>query len=176
MRNKLKVLAAVLMSALLCSCDAQRLIVDTEYVSARSLASTHVNTPDPKRCCPTTGQRLIVMWHFPSEYLDIDDSHIELTVRFGNNEEDLIDIPLEVAQGMFTYAALDDDYWQRDGIRTYRARFIAEGCIVEEWQHQLWAELICLEIDEEEEGDEPFECDCCPPVVPEPWEILDVPN
>lgn len=140
-------LFGTLLLVLLCGvgCQRQPLLVETEYVNVRSLASHWVSTPDPNRNCPAMGQRLFVSWRLSPSYLTYDDLHVELTVRFGDNSEDCRSFPVTCFLGTYTYSALDDDYWNRCGIRTYRARLFGGGCVLEEWRHQLWAELIELD-------------------------------
>jgi hypothetical protein len=134
---------------LLTACQRQPLLVETEYVSVRSLASHWVRTPDPHRNCPATGQRLFVSWRIPLSYLQTSDLHVELTVRFGDNSEDFQVIPISTILGTWTYSVLGDDYWNRCGIRTYRAKLIGGGEVLECWEHQLWATLIELEAPDE---------------------------
>lgn len=137
-----KQLAAISVLLLVSGCQRQPLLVETEYVSFRSLASHWVQTPDPNRLCPSTGQRIFVSWRLPQSYLADPDLHIDLVVRFGDNSEDHRTIPVTTFIGTYTYSALNDAYWNRSGIRTYRAQLISSGCILEQWRHQLWADLI----------------------------------
>lgn len=127
-------------SFFLSSCQSQRLLVEMEYVSERSLASYWVRTPDPKLACPNIGQRLIVSWWVPPEALD--DLSMELTIRFGNHEEEHLSIPIKRFRDSYTYGIYNGDYWEKRGIQTYRAQIISSEGIVDEWTHQLWAEFI----------------------------------
>lgn len=133
-----------------CACQRQLLIVETEYVSERSLASYWVQTPDPHLNCPTTGQRIIVSWSLPDNYLRLNNLHLALTVRFGNREEDHLLIPIWRVRDSYTYSALNEDYWDRDEIQTYRAELRSDDRVLAHWEHQLWAELIRFDCDEED--------------------------
>jgi hypothetical protein len=137
-----RALSLIVAVGLLTGCCRQRLVVETEYVTERSLASYWVRTPDPHKNCPSTGQRLIITWRVPACYLGLKDPHIELTVRFGDDEEDEVCIALEVERGAYIYEVLDDDYWDHCGIATYKAELVADDCVKECWEHQLWAEYI----------------------------------
>lgn len=134
--------ALTVFSLLCCGCHQQRIVVDNEYISARSLASFWVRTPDPSLCHPSSGQRLIVSWLVPRAYLALEDLHIEMSVRFGDDEEVEVFVPIRRKRGQYIFEALDDDYWDHCGIRTYRAQVIGDGCVLDEWKHQLWAEWI----------------------------------
>lgn len=140
-----------LVSLLLCGCQRQPLLVETEYVTERSLASHWVRTPDPKRECPPSGQRLFVSWRLPPRYLKENDLHIELTVRFGDNAQETRSFPISCFMGTYTYEALDDAFWDHKGIRTYEAKLYAGECLLERWRHALWAELIELDTPAEED-------------------------
>ena len=45
---------------LLTSCTEQRLAVQSQYIGLETLASYHVNTPDPHLNHPPIGERLII--------------------------------------------------------------------------------------------------------------------
>ncbi len=147
--------AVWLILTLLTSCHCQPLVVETVTVSERTLASRYVGTPDPRRYCPTVGQALIVLWRLPREQLCRDNPHLVLTVRFGNREQEEISIPVSHFRGSYAYWLVDDDYWDRCGVLTYKVEFFAGGEILECWHHQVWTEMITLDIPDE------TECDAC---------------
>lgn len=65
-----------------------------------------------------------------------------MTIRFGNYEEKTITIPATSMIGHYTFCLLNDEYWEKKGITTYKIDLYADGKIIQEWRHQLWTELI----------------------------------
>lgn len=120
------------------------LSVHTEYLSHENLASFHVGTPDPKLFCPTIGQRLILSWNIPVSYQAYPDLNIKMTIRFRNREQIVKSFELDRFQGLFIYPLLDEEYFEKDGILTYKVELFSEEILLEEWLHQLWAEQIIL--------------------------------
>ncbi len=77
--------------------------------------------------------------------MDGDNLYLSLTIRFKNREEVVEFIPIKKANGCFIYSLLNEDYCQKKGFLTYKVQLIKGSCIIEEWKHQLWAEVIHFE-------------------------------
>lgn len=120
------------------------LTVHTEYLSHENLASFHVGTPDPRLFCPTIGERLILSWNIPTSCQSSNDLHIKITIRFRNREQIEKNIDLQRFQGIYIYPLLDEDYFEKDGILTYKVELFSGEELLENWHHQLWAEQIIL--------------------------------
>ena len=41
----------------------------------------------------------------------------------------------------------NEDYISKRGILTYKVAIIGGGCILEEWKHQIWTDLISIDRD-----------------------------
>ena len=121
------------------------LTVYTDYLSHETLASYHVNTPDPRLNNPSIGQRLIISWSVPKNYLSLDNLHLKITVRFRTREEMVELVSLRKKSGTFVYTLLNEDYIYTRGILTYKVDLIGGDCLIEEWRHQIWTDLITLE-------------------------------
>lgn len=144
-QKKGRLLILTLMLCLLAfSCSGQRssLSVQSQYLRREQLASFHVGTPDPMLYCPLTGQRVIVEWSIPYHYLEYNDLHIEIVIRFGDRSEMARCIPLDRLSGLYFYELRDEEFCEKGGIRTYKVDLMGDGCILETWHHQLWTELI----------------------------------
>lgn len=119
--------------------------VQNQYFSREDLASHIVGTPDPDRNCPPIGQRLIIQWRFPQEYLYKDDLHLEVTVRFRNYVEEQFVIPVRRNHGTYIYELANQRYFDSCGIATYKIETWGCGELLDTWKHQLWVELITLD-------------------------------
>lgn len=107
-----------------------------EWVDKDFLASTHVGTPDPRQKDPPTGQRLLVGWRFPTNWLDWG-IHLETTVRFWDNREEVIRYDLDSSHGSHAF----NFFGQK--ILTYKVEVVdACGDVLEVWEHQFWTKLI----------------------------------
>lgn len=127
---------------LLTGCCERCLKVQTDYLTHKDLASYYVNTPDPRQNVSAVGQRLIIGWVVPKPYLSYDDLHLEITIRFRNKEEIIEIFHLLKTRGTYVFSLFNEDYFQKRGILTYKVNLIGNGCILEEWRHQIWADFI----------------------------------
>ena len=137
--------------ALLCiglfGCSREHLFVQSDYMTHDYLASTFVGSPDPMKDQDWIGQRLIVGWSVPKEYLEKRDIRLDLVLRYRNREEAIISFPLVERSGKYVYRLLKDDYREKRGLLTYQARIVAgENEILDKWTHQIWADILDVEI------------------------------
>lgn len=148
----------------LCSCQKSYLIVQTDYLTHKNLASYYVGTPDPRQDSPTVGQRLIISWFVPQHYLSYENLRLEVTIRFRNREEIMEIFHIQQAWGTYVFCLLNQDYFKKQGILTYKIDLIGGEQILEEWRHKIWTNLIVIgqekqtpEKEEEEEEDYPID-------------------
>ena len=138
----MKHLRWLILLPLLCGCQLQMVNVDTYFVGPESLASYWVGTPDPKRCCPDVGQELVLSWHIPERHLSCEDLHICWTIRYGNHEEQVFHIPVHTKIGERRHLLINQDYWDRGGIQTYKVEVIANGEIIKTLCNSVWSNII----------------------------------
>ena len=116
-----------------------------ERIDKDFLASTYVGSPDPLQQTPPFGQRLILSWDFPLS-LYRESLTLFLTVRFWDNTEEKMVMPLRRKRGIETFFFDNKDDLQSRKILTY---FVEaknkQDKTVAVWQHQLWCELISVE-------------------------------
>lgn len=132
----------LLLGALLCSCSDRHVTAYTEYLSHQDLASYYVGTPDPALRNPPFGQRLIVRWDIPSDYLICDDLHLHIRILYHNSEELCEKLPITETRGTYIHSLLNECYCEKEGILSYQIDLIGDNVILERWHHQLWVELI----------------------------------
>ena len=143
---------------LLCSCNRPQLIVQTDYITHKDLASFYVGTPDPRLNMPMIGQRLIISWMLPREYLSYENLYLEITIRFRNREEIIEIFDITRAKGTYVFSLLNQDYIDKRGILTYKINLIGGGYVLKEWKHLIWSDLITIPTEEKliEEEDETY--------------------
>lgn len=141
----------ICISGLFQACSNPHLSVHTDYLSHKNLASYHVGTPDPRLDNPPIGQRLIVTWSIPRMYLYYEDPHLVVTIRFRNREEIEETIYIHRMHGTYVYDLLNEDYIEKRGMLSYKVDIIAQGCLLDQWRHQIWADLIHLQDQENPE-------------------------
>jgi hypothetical protein len=121
------------------SCYKEHLYVQQEWVDRNSLASTKVNTPDPRQANPPEGERLLVAWRFP-KYLIYQEIDLILTVRFWDNSEEIIHHPISKTHGNASFNFFGEK------ILTYRIQAVnAQGEVIQNWEHHFWTELIDID-------------------------------
>jgi len=127
------------------SCSTYYLSIKQQKVDPSYLASTHVNTPDPRKEHPPHGQKLIVHWQVPQSLMG-EHPYILLHVIYRDYTEAVERLEIDAKRGYTTYALLGEEYEKKKGILTYKADLMtAEGKVYREWKHQLWVNLIALE-------------------------------
>lgn len=134
----------VLLLLLFTGCS-QPISVQMDYLSRRNLPSYRVGTPDPRINHPNIGERLIVQWSLPKQWLGCENLHLKLTVRYRTNEEAVVEIPITRKSGTYLYDLINECYYETGGMLTYKIELIGSGSVLTCWKHQLWAELILFQ-------------------------------
>ncbi len=136
---------ALFFLGLLASCDKYYLSLRQVPVDASYLASTHVQTPDPRQANPPHGQKVVLQWSVPPELLEKKPQIIFHVIYKNHTEKEFI-YPIESRLGYTVYSLLDQDYDATGGLLTYRADILTpDHKVFREWKHQLWVELITLD-------------------------------
>lgn len=134
-------LKAAVFLTLLASCYKDHLYVQQEWVDRDFLASTHVQTPDPRQICPPTGQRLLVAWRFPLNLIQ-QGLNLHLTTRLWDNTEEVSTQPMTRSHG---YEAFN--FFDGKRILTYKIEVTdSKGDVVEVWEHHFWTKLIDVDL------------------------------
>lgn len=147
-RKYLKIAKWIFCLSLLASCYKSHLYVQQEKVDANFLASSFVNTPDPRQEDPPIGQRLLIAWDFP---LSSFRKHLQLktTVRLWDQSEKVYYLPLERKRDSTTYFFPNKAPSLDKKILTYRIDvFTEEGEILESWEHHFWTKSINVDREE----------------------------
>lgn len=156
-QNNMKHAYLWLLAILLCSCGKSSLTIQTDYLTHKNLASYYVGTPDPRQNVPTVGQRLIISWSIPKDYLRYDNLRLEITIRFRNREEIIEIFYLHKTRGTYVFTLLNCDYFTKRGILTYKIDLIGGDCTLEEWRHLIWTDLILINQERETQEEEEIE-------------------
>lgn len=123
-------------------CYRGHLYVQQETIDANFLASTHVDTPDPRRENPPKGQRILVAWRFPENLIPRNHSSEEaakliLTVRFWDLCEEVEEKPLWTPRGYYA-----SPIWEKR-ILAYKIEVIDSwGHLLDCWEHHFWTKKI----------------------------------
>ncbi len=145
----MRILLTVLSFALLIlpGCSQYYLSVCQEWVDERYLASTHVQTPDPRREHPPIGQMLILDWRVPEDVFK-KDPEVVLDLILWDYTAKQIRIPIKRRMDFATWRLLNEEYEKSGGILTYKAMIVLkDGEVFREWKHQLWVNLIVVSDD-----------------------------
>lgn len=129
---------------LLSGCQRETFVVQTDYLSEENLASYHVGTPDPLLNCPPVGQRMYVKWKIPEPLFCSENLYIKVVIRFRNREEETVIIDKLDRKGSYIYYLLQENYFQKEGILTYKVMLMSGDTILDQWLHQLWVDRIVI--------------------------------
>lgn len=126
---------------LLSGCCHQTLTVYTEYLSIETLPSYIIGTPDPRLYNPDVGEKLHIKWDIPQgEYQE--DLRLKVSLYFGNRTEEKLWVDLCTQSGIYIYPLINDAYWEKQGIFTYKVELYSGDTLIDAWQHLLYTERI----------------------------------
>ncbi len=131
-------LFVILLFCVGCSCP--HLKVKREFVGRVSLASTFVESPDPRQENPPKGEKLIIMWRgvdvsFPNILL--------LQVLYRDLTEEKFTYSIDRSWGIKEWDLLDAEYEKRKGVLAYKASLQQlNGAIVAEYTHALFVKTV----------------------------------
>ena len=126
---------------LLAGCSAPYLTVSTRYDTLERLASSYVQTPDPRRCDPwSQGQTLILQWIVP----ETEGYWIELTRVYRCHERETDAFCLNGRAGRYEIPLRGEDYIEKGGYLSYQAILFHRGEAVKVIEHPLFVQPIAL--------------------------------
>lgn len=132
--------SALLLLLLLSGCRAPILFVRLDAITASSLASYHVETPDPTAA--PAGERLNIFWAFPASFNLCKPVDLVIAVRLRNHTEEQKRVSLNVARGLYAYEVKGDAYFTSGGIQSYKVELWSNGYAIACCHHQLWSRWI----------------------------------
>ncbi len=149
----MKLIFFLLLSSLQLACSRYQLSLRQIAVDSYSLASTHVQTPDPRQFPPPIGQKIVLHWRVPPSLLK-KNAFISLNIIYKNHTEKTLLYPIKNRSGYQVYFLLNDEFLNTGGLLTYSAFISSEDKIIRaEWKHQLFVHLITPEIEKYTEVD-----------------------
>ena len=127
----------ILCNFFLAGCYTNGLYVQEEWVDREFLASSKIQTPDPRQKSPPQGQRLLVGWDLPrSEFLMGPLLHI--SVWLWDNTIENIKVPIERRRGAEAFFFSNDVPGIDRRILTYRVDVVTpQGEALKSWEHHF---------------------------------------
>lgn len=143
---KLKKSFFLFLLPLLWSCS-NTLFVQTQKVNRASLASSYVDTPDPRQCCPPCGQRLVISFDFSKCKLK-ERLYLKGTVIFCDLSQEEISSPISRR-----FQTLDFYFPQnpqkKNPILSYKLEVVSgSGMVVDTWKHKLFVKPLIIPVEE----------------------------
>lgn len=124
------------------SCSNAHLSCRSEYFSRKNLASTIIDTPDPRKSSDEFGQRLVIRWKVTEKKFSEGHLVLVLTVRLKNGEEKKSKITLKTRTGHTFYSIFGNDFAKKGGLQSYKAVLMSNGKALATSRHKLWVEKI----------------------------------
>ena len=122
----------------LSSCCRSPLTCRSEYLYPDYLASDQVGTPDFGKLC-FYGQQVVIYWNLPER---CHPTELKLEVRYGSKEQESFSWPISLSCGYRIYRLINEEYWDRDGIVSYKASLYRDEKLLTEFTHHIWTEII----------------------------------
>jgi len=127
------------------ACGRYYVEVYQKKIDASDLASSSIESPDPRSKHPPYGQMLAIEWQLPQKILS-ENPLVQLDVLFWDNVERHYVWPIQQRKGFVTLPIINGQFERTGGVLAYRARVLTEeGKLFREWRHQLWVNLITID-------------------------------
>jgi hypothetical protein len=68
--------------------------------------------------------------------------YIVIHLRYRDREEEVIQLNDLRPRGSYIYYLMNDEYFEKGGIATFKVELFSGDTLIEEWRHQLWVDLI----------------------------------
>jgi hypothetical protein len=109
-----------------------------QTIDADFYASAQVLSPDPLSPNYPEGERLIVSWSIPQEWLDYPNLELHLHSYFRNRERQVLSWPIRTPRGTRTVDCLGLEFIRKKGWMTYKIEVAQDEQILVAEPHQLW--------------------------------------
>jgi hypothetical protein len=113
--------------------------VRSQYLYPEYLGSERVDAPDPLRTC-YLGQQLVIRFKVPRRYFH--DATLMLDMRYGDFSTQTYRKCLKIPRGYWVIRLVNQDYWCRCGILSYKVELLSGEEVIATKCHHLWADLI----------------------------------
>lgn len=149
---------------LLTGCSPYYLNVRRESVDENSLASTFVNSPDPRRENNSKGERFYISYRVPTTRRPL---FLRIRLFYRNREEEIFSFPVKRRCGVKTYSVFRERYEKKGGILSYACAIVTksspseEGRVLKEWKAAFWVDPVIYEDGEDQTPRKP-----APPSLP----------
>lgn len=136
-------LLCLLVLQALVGCQHRLLDVRSEALYPAHLASEKIDTIDPSRLC-FYGQQIVAYWRLSPHCFEQSSCQLVVTVRYGNQCVETFTSIIPDWKGYWIHQWLNEEYWEKGGILSYKVELYADDQLLEQWRHHVWAELIEL--------------------------------
>lgn len=103
------------------------------------LASWQLDTPDP---CQKNffGEQIVAFYQYPSSCRE--KKSLILKIRYKNKEYEELVFPLIKTKGWWIFRLINDEYWKKGGILSYKIELYEKEMLISTWTHHLFVDLI----------------------------------
>lgn len=117
----------------------------TEPLYPDYLAAQHIGTPDPWRLSGSYqsyffGEQIVIFYRFPKSCRG--EKKLSLTIRYKNREIERLECALNRLRGHKIFRLINEEYWKKGGILSYKVELCENSCLVATWTHHLFVDLI----------------------------------
>ena len=126
----------------LSSCKKSTLEVKSEYFSRSSLASSVVDTPDPRKTGDAFGQRLVISWNVTQKEFDSSPISLVVHIKLKNGEIVTTKIDLSKREGSTFYPIFGKDFTKKGGLQSYLVELKSNKKTISICKHKLWVDKL----------------------------------
>lgn len=135
---KKNLLLLILVGFSMTACVKRPLKARLESITPAYRASSVVGTPDPLKAC-FCGQQVVVSWKVPKTC-----KHLTLFLSYitGNHKFERVQLPIDNYRGAISYRMVNQDYFCRKGILTYKVELYSQGELISCFKPRSWVEWV----------------------------------
>lgn len=114
------------------------LFVVRQTIDSDFYASAQVLTPDPLAADYPSGERLVVSWSIPEEWLQSAVLDLRVDVYYRNRSRERLHWTVDRSRGTVTLDCLGQVFEETHGFMTYNIELLIDGQVMLAEPHQLW--------------------------------------
>ncbi|EPP38078.1 hypothetical protein BOKEGFJH_00441 [Chlamydia avium] len=142
--------AVVLLSSIfvilsLSSCSQPSLSSFTEFIDNDYTAGAQLGIEQGAGHDELFGQQVVVTWSLPYRMQKLLPATLHLSIYYGDGKTEKLTYEVRQLSGYSVYCLKGDDYYNRQGIVSYKVSLLSEDKEIVSRRHHIWTEVIAID-------------------------------
>lgn len=138
-------LSSVLTLLCLSSCSQPSLSSFTEFIDNDYTAGAQLGIEQGGARDEILGQQVVVTWSLPYRLQKLLPATLHLSIYYGDGKIEKLTYEVRQLSGYRVYCLKGDNYYNRQGIVSYKVSLFGEGKEIVSRRHHIWTEVIAVD-------------------------------